>query len=135
MNITINYGPGNSIVKDIRDTSEIRESWVEALGADPSRVQICVNGQPYSGPLSEGDVVELRTKANEKGAGVRISFGPGNSITKDITHTEEIEDSWIEALGADPSRVEFCVNGQPYDGELHAGETVELRTRANEKGC
>ena len=66
---------------------------------------------------------------------VTISFGPGNSIQKPISHTSEICQSWIEALGADPSRVEFFVNGQPYTGPLSAGETVELKTRANEKGC
>lgn len=66
-NVTISFGPGNSIRKPISHTNEIAASWIEALGADPGRVEFFVNGQPYSGPLSEGDVVELKTKANEKG--------------------------------------------------------------------
>lgn len=65
---------------------------------------------------------------------VTISFGPGNSIRKPIAHTSEITRAWIEALGADPSRVEFFVNGQAYAGPLSEGDTVELKTRANEKG-
>lgn len=66
---------------------------------------------------------------------VTIAFGPGNTIRKAIFHTSEIAQAWIEALGADPSRVEFYVNGQPYSGPLSPGDTVELKTRANEKGC
>ena len=66
-NVTISFGPGNSIRKPISHTSEITNAWIEALGADPGRVEFFVNGQPYSGPLAEGDVVELKTKANEKG--------------------------------------------------------------------
>ena len=66
---------------------------------------------------------------------VTISFGPGNSIRKPISHTNEITPAWIEALGADPARVDFFVNGQPYAGPLAEGDTVELKTRANEKGC
>lgn len=65
---------------------------------------------------------------------VTISFGPGNSIRKPISHTSEITTAWIEALGADPDRVEFFVNGQPYAGPLSGGDTVQLRTRSNEKG-
>ena len=67
-NVTISFGPGNSIRKSISHTSEIQNSWIEALGADPSRVEFFVNGQPYAGPLSDGDAVELRTQANEKGS-------------------------------------------------------------------
>ena len=66
-NVTISFGPGNSIRKPISHTNEITNAWIEALGADPGRVEFFVNGQPYSGPLSEGDVVELKTRANEKG--------------------------------------------------------------------
>ena len=72
---------------------------------------------------------------SESNNNVTISFGPGNSIRKPISHTSEITNAWIEALGADPGRVEFFVNRQPYTGPLSAGDTVELKTRANEKGC
>jgi hypothetical protein len=65
---------------------------------------------------------------------VTISFGPGNSIRKPISHTSEISTAWIEALGADPDRVEFFVNGQPYAGPLAGGDTVELKSMANQKG-
>ena len=49
--------------------------------------------------------------------------------------SNQTQSSWIEALGADPDRVEFFVNGQPYSGALEDGATVELKTKANEKGC
>jgi len=132
--VTIQFGIGNTISKEIADTGEIRSSWLEALGADPSRVEYVVNGRPYVGALAEGDTVEVRTKANEKGA-VRISFGTGNTITRDFHHTDEISDSLIEALGADPERVDFYLNGRSYEGELDDGDEIILQTKANEKGC
>lgn len=72
---------------------------------------------------------------NETTNTVTIQFGPGNCIRKSITNTNQIQSSWIEALGADPDRVEFFVNGQPHSGVLENGTTVELKTKANEKGC
>ena len=72
---------------------------------------------------------------SESNNNVTISFGPGNSIRKPISHTSEITNAWIEALGADPGRVEFFVNGERYSGPLSEGDTVELKTKANEKGC
>lgn len=133
-NINITFGPGNSLSRDISNTADIRRSWLEALGADPERVEFVVNGRPYSGALADGDTVEVRTRANEKGA-VRISFGTGNSLSRDIDHTDEIDDGWIDALGADPNRVQFFRNGSPYTGPLTDGDEIELRTLANEKGC
>ena len=72
---------------------------------------------------------------NENTSTVTIQFGPGNCIRKPISNTNQTQSSWIEALGADPDRVEFFVNGQPYSGALEDGATVELKTKANEKGC
>ena len=67
MDVTIKFGIGNQITRAINSTGEISPSLIEALGADPARVQFYVNGAPYTGALNDGDVVELRTKANEKG--------------------------------------------------------------------
>jgi len=75
------------------------------------------------------------TNTNTTPVNVTISYGPGNSIRKLIASTADIQTGWMEALGADPARVDFLLNGAPYHGALSEGDVVELKTRANEKGC
>ena len=66
-----------------------------------------------------------------------IKAGPGNSINKAISHTNEIEDSWIEFLGLDPENVDVVVDGAVVGSDgvlLNDSSVVELRQKANKKG-
>ena len=65
---------------------------------------------------------------------IKIQLGPGNSIEKNISHTDEIQDSWIEFLGGDPDNSEFVVDGLPYEGPLADGTLVSVRQKTNSKG-
>ena len=65
---------------------------------------------------------------------IKIQLGPGNSIEKNVSHTDDIQDSWIEFLGGDPTNVEFVVDGAPYEGPLADGTLVSVRQRTNAKG-
>ena len=65
---------------------------------------------------------------------IKIQLGPGNAVETNISHTDDIQDSWIEFLGGDPTNVEFVVNGAPYEGPLADGTLVSVRQRTNAKG-
>lgn len=64
-----------------------------------------------------------------------ISFGPSNSVTLPITHTNEISDTVYQLLGASADNTEKVLNGMVYDGPLVEGDEVVLRTRANSKAA
>jgi hypothetical protein len=64
---------------------------------------------------------------------ISISFGPDNSVTLPITHTNDISDAVYQILGASRENTETIVNGSVYAGELQDGDSVVLRTRANSK--
>lgn len=68
--ILIKAGCGNEIQRpssNLTSTDDISPAIFAALGVSPDNTEIVVNGQVYSGPLSDGDVVTLRQKANSKG--------------------------------------------------------------------
>lgn len=65
---------------------------------------------------------------------VTIRMGSGNQITRPITHTSEITREMVEFLGGSFENIEFLKNGVQYAGPLVAGDTVDLRQRANSKG-
>ena len=65
---------------------------------------------------------------------VTIRMGSGNQITRPITHTSEITREMVEFLGGSFENIEFLKNGVQYAGPLAAGDTVDLRQRANSKG-
>jgi len=65
---------------------------------------------------------------------IKIQLGPGNSIEKNISHTDQIEDGWVEFLGGNPENIEYVVNGVTYAGPLSDGQTVDLRQKVNAKG-
>lgn len=70
MAITIKAGCGNQIERpasSIQDTSDIGPAIFAALGASSDNSEFIVDGQLYSGPLSDGDVVTIRQRANSKG--------------------------------------------------------------------
>lgn len=70
MAITIKAGCGNQIERpaaSIRSTDDIGPAIFAALGASSDNSEFIVDGQPYSGPLSDGDVVTIRQRANSKG--------------------------------------------------------------------
>jgi len=66
---------------------------------------------------------------------VTVSFGPGNSVTKNYNNTEEIRNDKVLAqlLGFSPENTEIHVNGTAYHGELFDGDEVTLVTKANSK--
>lgn len=70
--------------------------------------------------------------------GITIRSGADNEIMRSanqIRSTDDIGDEIFEFLGVDRSRSEFVVRGAPYEGPLYDGDVVEIRTRANSKGC
>ena len=70
MAIQIRAGCGNQIERpsaSIRSTDDIGPAIFAALGASPDNSEFIVNGQPYEGPLSDGDLVLIRQRANSKG--------------------------------------------------------------------
>jgi len=70
MAITIKAGCGNQIERpaaSIQSTDDIGPAIFAALGASSDNSEFIVNGQPYEGPLSDGDVVNIRQRANTKG--------------------------------------------------------------------
>ena len=70
MAITLRAGCGNEIQRpasSIRSTDDIGPAIFAALGVSSDNTEMIVNGQPYEGPLSDGDVVILRQRANSKG--------------------------------------------------------------------
>ena len=70
MAITIKAGCGNQIERpaaSIRSTDDIGPAIFAALGASSDNSEFIVDGQPYRGPLSDGDVVTIRQRANSKG--------------------------------------------------------------------
>ncbi len=70
MAITIKAGCGNQIERpaaSIQSTDDIGPAIFAALGASSDNSEFIVDGQPYSGPLSDGDVVTIRQRANSKG--------------------------------------------------------------------
>lgn len=70
MAIIIKAGCGNQIERpaaSIQSTDDIGPAIFAALGASSDNSEFIVDGQPYSGPLSDGDVVTIRQRANSKG--------------------------------------------------------------------
>ncbi len=70
MAITLRAGCGNEIQRpaaSIQSTDDIGPAIFAALGASPDNSEFIVNGQPYKGPLIDGDVVIIRQRANSKG--------------------------------------------------------------------
>ena len=70
MAITLRAGCGNEIQRpssSLASTDDIGPAIFAALGVSPDNTEIILNGQVYSGPLSDGDVVILRQRANSKG--------------------------------------------------------------------
>ena len=65
--VEIRMGVSNSIQRPITHTSEISRDMVEGLGGSFENIEFIVRGAVYAGPLSAGDVVDLRQKANAKG--------------------------------------------------------------------
>jgi hypothetical protein len=65
--IQIQFGPGNFILRPISHTSEITRDMIEGLGGSFENIEFLRGGVPYAGPLSAGDVVDCRQKANAKG--------------------------------------------------------------------
>ena len=68
--IRIKAGCGNEIQRpssNLTSTDDIGPAIFAALGVSPDNTEITLNGQVYSGPLSDGDVVILRQRANSKG--------------------------------------------------------------------
>ena len=65
--VEIRIGVGNSIFRPITHTSEITRDMIEGLGGSFENVEFLRGGVPYAGPLSAGDVVDCRQKANSKG--------------------------------------------------------------------
>ena len=68
--IRIKAGCGNEIQRsssNLTSTDDIGPAIFAALGVSPDNTEIILNGQVYSGPLSDGDVVILRQRANSKG--------------------------------------------------------------------
>ena len=65
--VEIRMGVSNSIQRPITHTSEISRDMVEGLGGSFENIEFLRNGSVYAGPLSAGDVVDLRQKANAKG--------------------------------------------------------------------
>jgi hypothetical protein len=68
-------------------------------------------------------------------ANVTVSFGPANSVTRNIDSTEALKaDRALYAfLGASAENTEVHVNGTAYHGELFDGDEVSLVTKANSK--
>ena len=65
--VTIRMGHSNEIQRPITHTSEINRDMVEGLGGSFENIEYLVRGAVYAGPLSAGDIVDLRQKANAKG--------------------------------------------------------------------
>ena len=58
---------------------------------------------------------------------IKITAGPGNSILKDVAHTDDIQDSWLEFLGVDVDNVEVHTYGRwihPTVGECSKSPRV-----------
>lgn len=70
MAIIIRCGVGNQIERpaaSIQSTDDIGPAIFAALGASSDNHEFVVEGQSYTGPLSDGDIVTIRQKANTKG--------------------------------------------------------------------
>lgn len=70
MAVIIKAGCGNQIERpasSIQSTDDIGPAIFAALGASSDNSEFIVDGQPYEGPLSDGDVVTIRQRANSKG--------------------------------------------------------------------
>ena len=65
--VSIRMGAGNQVMRPITHTSEITRDIVEVLGGSFENIEFLRNGSVYAGPLTAGDVVDLRQKANSKG--------------------------------------------------------------------
>lgn len=63
---TIQYGPGNQVVRQIAHTDEVTDDIIAFLGGNPENVEIRVDGARYEGPVDAGTVIELVQRANSK---------------------------------------------------------------------
>lgn len=68
-------------------------------------------------------------------ARVTVGFGIGNSAERQVGHTDDIrrDRALYQFLGTSPDNTELTKNGQPYNGPLHDGDSIEIVTRANRK--
>jgi hypothetical protein len=67
-------------------------------------------------------------------AQVRIQYGSGNVISRNIGHTDEIGPDVYRFFGASPENTVRRVRGvDNYSGPLVDGDLVDLQQRANSK--
>lgn len=147
--VTIQYGPANSITKQVADYATYREiindrnlqaalgygSNVQALEASRRAVNL-------DAVIPHGASILLETVANTKGEDivVTIEYGPANSMTKTYpagTTVGQIrtDRSLRAALGfGDNSKVLIDRHEQPDNAPVEHGDRLVIETVANTKG-
>ena len=140
INVTISFGGDRQTVtvNSFADLSSERVS--RFLGYDPRNVEFVrqADGRVLtaSDHLNDGSVITVRTKANTKGAVVRVSFGGDTREVAAGTVGDLRHDSVARDFGYNPANVTFVVNGvEKADSyQLFGTETIVVRTKANTKG-
>lgn len=148
MNITINYGTGNSISRsDFPQGTTIAQVLADprvkgALGYG-SNVEAHLDGipQPGTNTVQDGDVLSIHDKACNKAAdlSVTIQYGTGNSITKSFpagTTVEQVLTSPAVRGGLGyGANVEGHLDGIPMPGtaSLRSGDVLSVHDKACNK--
>lgn len=138
INVNLSFGGDRQSVL-VNTVADLRDNRIAAqLGYSAANVEFVRGGTVLrdSDRLYENETITVRTKANTKGAAVRVSFGGDSREVVAATVGDLRHDSIARDFGYAPANVTFAVNGteRPDTYSLYAGDTVTVRTKANTKG-
>ena len=140
INITISFGGDRQSVRVDSFNDLLSERVANYVGYNPRNVEFVrqTDGRVLTSTdhLSDGSTIVVRTKANTKGAVVRVSFGGDTREVAAGTVGDLRHDSVARDFGYNPANVTFVVNGVEKTDScpLFGTETIVVRTKANTKG-
>lgn len=139
INITISFGGDRQSVRVDSFADLLSDRVANYVGYNPRNVEfVRADGRVLTATdhLSDGSTISVRTKANTKGAVVRVSFGGDTREVAAGTVGDLRHDSVARDFGYNPANVTFVVNGvEKADSHpLFGTETIAVRTKANTKG-